>query len=121
MVNQSLADLTGQTPLQLRHYLKENWNNFIQLSEEKGTTAEINSIIYNNLFRDIKHISDTKPSMLEVEDTPQLKLEQINSMYDQIIKLIPEHKKVTIYALCWASLCNHQKKTFVDYIEKEKT
>jgi len=104
LMRQSLDALSGITPHQLRHHLKENWDTWVEVINEKKLYDNIDSIIYIKYSKNIKNISNTKPC--------DIKLTKLNSdtdiedTYNKIYSIIESCDNLTMNALMWATLCN---------------
>jgi hypothetical protein len=104
MVRRALDEASGYTSLQLRHKLKENWSDWVDLIKDHNVYNNVNEIIFKKYYNDIESISNIKPSTIEVPDF-SIK-DNIEDVYNDITTLMGEHKSLTVNALLWATLCH---------------
>ena len=116
-ISSVIDELADFTPLQMRHHLKENWDNFILLCENSNNIKNIDTILKNRQLRDIKIIRKLKPVDITMDEDVINRID-IKNLYNDISVIISEHSKLTINALLWASLCSAGEKMRLErYLE----
>lgn len=121
VVRQSLDELSGNTSLQLRHKLKDDWTSWISVVKDRGLYEDVDNIIFRTYFSTIKGISKIKPSDIVVPETGVK--DNIETTYNDLTNLIEDHKDLTINALLWATLCKNghgEQLKFKDYVAKKQ-
>jgi len=103
-MRQSLDSLSGTTPLQVRHELKNNWDTWVEVVNEKNLYKTLDEIITTKYTKNIKVISKIKPCEIEIPDINTK--DNIEFVYNKIIESMKGCESLTINALLWATLCD---------------
>lgn len=121
MVRQSLYELSGHTPLQLKHHLKKDWCVWCNILHENGIYDKVNDIVSKKYSRNIEEISKVSPIDIEINENVYKKGDTENT-YKDITFLLEDYNKITLNALMWASLCKStgNKMRLQKYINEQK-
>jgi hypothetical protein len=117
-MRQSVDSLSGIPPLQLRHQLKESWDTWVDIINEKNLYETADNIIRAKYPKNIKNISNIKPCNIK---TPEFNnRDEIEQIYNEINLLIEGYENLILNALMWATLCNssESKTSLDDYLKK---